>query len=88
MEAIYAKTYSLNDFLDQKNFKSYDELKSRLDAVLSGTIATKTAAAMVDEANEIPFTPSFKTEAAPVMATADAVEEDDAMSYFEKLANE
>ena len=86
LEAIYAKTYSLNDFLAPKNFKSYDELKSRLDAVLSGTVATKTAAAMVEE-EEVPFTPSYKTEAPAHMASADA-EEDDAMSYFEKLANE
>jgi hypothetical protein len=35
----------------------------------------------------VPFKPDFKSEPAPVMATADA-EEDDAMSYFEKLANE
>ena len=86
LEAIYKKQYSLQEFLAPSNFKSYDELKTRLDAVLSGTVATKTAAAMVEE-DEAPFKPDFKSEPAPVMATADA-EEDDAMSYFEKLANE
>tara|TARA_Y100000389_G_scaffold125281_1_gene122643 strand:+ start:468 stop:1364 length:897 start_codon:yes stop_codon:yes gene_type:complete len=86
LEAIYKKTHSLNDFIAPSNFKTYDELKTRLDAVLSGTVATKTAAAMVDE-EEVPFTPSFKTEAPAPMASVDA-EEDDAMSYFEKLANE
>ena len=86
LEAIYKKTHSLNDFLAPSNFKSYDELKTRLDAVLSGTVATTTAAAMVEE-DEVPFTPSFKTEAPAPMASVDA-EEDDAMSYFEKLANE
>ena len=87
LEAIYKKEYSLAEFLAPSNFKSYDELKTRLDAVLSGTVATKTAAAMVDEEDEVPFKPDFKSEPAPVMATDDA-EEDDAMSYFEKLANE
>ena len=87
LEAIYKKEHSLAEFLAPSNFKSYDELKTRLDAVLSGTVATKTAAAMVDEEEEVPFKPDFKSEPAPVMATADA-EEDDAMSYFEKLANE
>ena len=87
LEAIYKKEHSLAEFLAPSNFKSYDELKTRLDAVLSGTVATKTAAAMVDEEDEVPFKPDFKSEPAPVMATADA-EEDDAMSYFEKLANE
>ena len=86
LEAIYKKTHSLNDFIAPSNFKTYDELKTRLDAVLSGTVATKTAAAMVDE-EEVPFTPSFKNEAPAPMASVDA-EEDDAMSYFEKLANE
>jgi hypothetical protein len=86
LEAIYKKEHSLAEFLAPSNFKSYDELKTRLDAVLSGTVATKTAAAMVEE-EEVPFKPDFKSEPAPVMATADA-EEDDAMSYFEKLANE
>ncbi len=86
LEAIYKKTHSLNDFIAPSNFKTYDELKTRLDAVLSGTVATKTAAAMVEE-DEVPFTPSFKTEAPAAMASVDA-EEDDAMSYFEKLANE
>ena len=87
LEAIYKKEHSLAEFLAPSNFKSYDELKTRLDAVLSGTVATKTAAAMVEEEDEVPFKPDFKSEPAPVMATADA-EEDDAMSYFEKLANE
>ena len=87
LEAIYKKEHSLAEFLAPSNFKSYDELKTRLDTVLSGTVATKTAAAMVDEEDEVPFKPDFKSEPAPVMATADA-EEDDAMSYFEKLANE
>ena len=86
LEAIYKKTHSLNDFIAPSNFKTYDELKTRLDAVLSGTVATRTAAAMVEE-DEVPFTPSFKTEAPAPMASVDA-EEDDAMSYFEKLANE
>ena len=86
LEAFYKKEHSLAEFLAPSNFKSYDELKTRLDTVLSGTVATKTAAAMVEE-DEVPFKPDFKSEPAPVMATADA-EEDDAMSYFEKLANE
>ena len=87
LEAIYKKQYSLQEFLAPSNFKSYDELKTRLDAVLSGTVATKTAAAMVEE-DEESFKPDFKSEPAPAMATADADDEDDAMSYFEKLANE
>ena len=57
-----------------------------MDAVLSGTVvATKTAAAMIEE-DETPFVPDFKSEPAPQPPSVD--DEDDAMSYFEKLANE
>jgi len=87
LEAIYNKEHSLADFLAPTNFKSYDELKTRLDAVLSGTVvATKTAAVMAEE-DEAPFKPDFKSEPAPTMSSVDD-DDDDAMSYFEKLANE
>ena len=87
LETIYNAEHSLADFVAPSNFKSYDELKTRLDAVLSGTVvATKTAAAMIEE-DETPFTPTFKSEPAPTPTSVDN-EDDDAMSYFEKLANE
>ena len=60
LETIYNAEYSLADFVAPSNFKSYDELKTRLDAVLSGTtVATKTAAAMIEE-DETPFTPDVQ----------------------------
>lgn len=34
MERIWNKEYSLKEILDRKNFKTYDELKARLDRVL------------------------------------------------------
>ena len=95
LETIWNSEYSLAEFTAPSNFKSYDELKTRLDAVLSGTtVASKTAAAMIEE-DETPFTPTFKSEPAPQPASVDNEtfsnrdnEDDDAMSYFEKLANE
>ena len=89
LESIYGKQHSLAEFLAPSNFKSYDELKARLDAVLTGSVTTgKTAAQMVEE-DTTDFTPQFKSEPTPqpVSASADD-DEDDAMSYFEKLANE
>jgi hypothetical protein len=87
LEAIYNKQYSLQEFLAPTNFKSYDELKTRLDAVLTGSVTTgKTAAQMVEE-DTTDFTPQFKSEPTPEPASASA-DNDDAMSYFEKLANE
>ena len=88
LEAIYNGEHSLADFVAPNNFKSYDELKTRLDAVLSGTVvATKTAAAIAEE-DVVPFKPDFKSTPAPAIASVDDDEDDDAMSYFEKLANE
>ena len=87
LESIWNAEHSLADFVAPSNFKSYEELKTRLDAVLSGTVvAAKTAAAMIEE-DETPFTPTFKSEPAPTPTSVDN-EDDDAMSYFEKLANE
>ena len=86
MEKIWNTQYSLKDFNAPSNFKSYDELKTRLDAVLTGSVTTgKSAAQMVDE-DSTDFKPTFKSEPAPELASVS--EDDDAMNYFEKLANE
>ena len=86
LESVYNTEHSLQEFLAPTNFKSYDELKARLDAVLTGSVVTgKTAAQMVEE-DETPA-PTFKSEPTPQPASIDD-EDDDAMSYFEKLANE
>ena len=84
LNAIWEKQYSLQEFLAPTNFKSYDELKKRLDDVLSGTV-TASAAAMMDE--DVVETPVNKSEPAPSMPSVDADEEEDTMSYFQKLAN-
>jgi len=86
LEGIYKKQYSLQEFLAPTNFKSYDELKKRLDDVLSGTV-TASAAAMIDE--DVVETPQMKSEPAPSMPSTPSPseeDEDDTMSYFQKLA--
>ena len=87
LEDIYNKQYSLQEFLAPTNFKSYDELKKRLDDVLSGTV-TASAAAMMDEA--VVETPVMKSEPAPTMPSmaSPTEDEDDTMSYFQKLAQQ
>ena len=88
LDAIWQKQYPLADFHAPSNFKSYDELKRRLDDVLSGTI-TASAAAMIDE--DVVETPTFKEESAPSFASTPRPsedDEDDTMSYFLRLANE
>ena len=66
LESIWNAEHSLADFTAPSNFKSYDEVKTRLDVVLSGTVvATKTAANTMVEEDETPFVPDFKSEPAP-----------------------
>ena len=85
LDSIWKKQYPLADFHAPSSFKSYDELKKRLDDVLSGTV-TASAAAMIDE--DVVETPTFREEPQPSIPSASAEDEEDTMSYFQKLAND
>ena len=89
LEGIYKKQYSLNEFTAASNFKSYDELKTRLDMVLSGTVAANTTVQTLME-DEPTATVSVDTKEtpAPTVSVSAEDDDDDAMSYFEKLAEE
>ena len=79
IERIWKEQYSLADFTAPSNFKSYDELKTRLDAVLSGkqVVSNQT---VEDEPVASP-----KVDTKPVENKQ--VEDEDTMDYFNKLAN-
>ena len=86
LEEIYGKVYSLKDFTDPAKYKTYDELKAKLERVLGGTAPRTTAESItLDESMSAPSV--GKSKFAPVEATADEGD-DDTMSYFSKLANE
>jgi hypothetical protein len=83
LEKIYSMEHSLKDFTDKKNFKSFDQLKARLDKVLGfeGDIVPATRAEDV----ELP-TP---VRSAPLKAAAPAAASgsiDDDLDYFKSLA--
>jgi hypothetical protein len=86
IEKVWKSAYSLKDFLKEENFKSYDELKAKLDRVLgAGGAAGVTAKRIDDEEASAPVvrsTPAKKTTAEEVTV------EDDDMAFFEKLAAE
>ena len=85
IESIYNKVYSLKDFTDPKNYKSYDELKAKLERVLGGAAPRSTAESVtLDETASAPSV--GRTAHAPVEAS-DAGD-DETLSYFSKLANE
>ena len=81
METIWNKQHSLQEFLDPKNFKTYDELKAKLETVLSGS-----GAAMA-RAEEVEFEQSKPTPKAK-MPEIDLDDNDESLSYFAKLAND
>ena len=95
LEAIYNKQHDMSEWTDPKNYKSYDELKSRLAIVLGeSSPSTRKQAEALD--NNIPWgepatkaAPVTTTAPAPVASTAESsMEDDDTMKYFAKLAAE
>ena len=89
LEGIYKKQYSLNEFTAASNFKSYDELKTRLDMVLSGTVAANTTVqTLMEDEPTATLTVDTKESPAPTVTVSADNDDDDAMSYFEKLADE
>ena len=87
LESVYNQLHNLSEFVDPSNYKTYDELKSKLMRVLgeeanAGVFTVKQEA----QINEPVSTPEPQ-KLEPV--TADQMDdEDDTMSYFAKLANE
>lgn len=84
--------HKLTEFTDAKNFKTYAELKRKLEEVLSGdSFSNKTAADMAEEERPSRAAPEAKAMSAPAPAASKASkvdDEDDVMSYFEKIARE
>jgi len=91
LESIYNGLYSLAEVVDPKNFKSYDELKTKLHRVL-GEDAVFTTAEQVSLDETAPA-PSYTAAPEPVATAAPAPamtaddDEDDTLSYFARLAN-
>ena len=87
LDTIYGQVYPLSEFTDPNNYKSYEELKARLDAVLgvSGTFTPQQEEDLSITADTAPMK-SVEPVSAPSIADADG--DDDTMSYFSRLANE
>jgi hypothetical protein len=95
MEAIWKKEYSLQDFVAADQFKSYDDLKKRLDYVLGNkspkfqdqeTLEEESSFEAESRAPSVPQ--SVKEELESLSSTKTTDDDDDAMSYFARLAEE
>jgi uncharacterized protein YfbU (UPF0304 family) len=90
LEKIWKNEFSLTELLDPKNFKSYDELKKRLEKALGLASDNKSTHHTYTEQD---FAPIQKTspmkEAAKVSAPWDSSSDDDEdLSFFKKLAKD
>ena len=79
LEELWKKEHGLKEFVEKKQFKSYDQLKSRLDKVLGfdgSAPATKSKASdTVLKHDDVPFDTSSNAE-------------DEDLDYFKSLANQ
>ena len=82
IEEVWKTAYPLAEFTATSNFKSYEELKTRLDAVLSGSV---TVGNVTEQMNEEPIAEPV-VDTTPVESTSTKEEDEDSMAYFEKLA--
>ena len=93
MEAIWKKQYSLAEFVAPDQFKSYEEMKKRLDSVLGGK-STRVDSEVEDEDDYRGPAPSLTEDLRselnnlkPTRPVEDD-DDDDALSYFAKLASD
>ena len=96
LEQIWKEGYSLAEFEDSKNFKTYEKLKARLDLVLGKTNPTvKFDAETLEEESPLEDLSEGKNWGKEVsdfrekaVAASPLEDEEDTMSYFAKLAEE
>jgi len=91
LEALWKKELSLAEIVAPEQFKSYDDLKRRLNYVLGNT-APRQDAEVEDEVEIIERERAEQEVTAAADSTSRSVtadaDEDDALSYFAKLAEE
>ena len=88
LEIIYKSLNNLNDFVSPSEFKSYEDLKKRLDYTLGlkGTPKYQDPETIGEEEEDEVSRPAKETTSVRSSASSDD-EDDDALSYFSKLAN-
>ena len=83
IKAIWEKQYPLKPFVDPSNFKTYDELKEKLNRVIMGQRNTETV-------ENVDLPPQTTTTSVPSSSDvkSEPASDDDTLSYFSKLADE
>ena len=76
LEKVYQSEYPLKPFHEESNFKSYNELKEKMERVLGESTDNRTAEQVASDMEEAPF-----DGGKPITSGSS-----DTMDYFEKLA--
>ena len=84
LEEIWNSQTSLKELVSPDKFKTFDELKTKLDRVL-GLGATSTS---TPNTEEVPFDGGQPYTAPPKPAAEETTSDDDDLGYFQKLAEE
>jgi len=90
IEEVFNKLYDLREFTDADTFKSYDELKSKLERVLGITTGDNRAPTLAEEAqlDESEDAPSMKRDEPKAPVSDGDDDDDESLDYFSKLAEE
>ena len=96
LEALWKKQYSLVALTAADQFKSYDDLQKRLKYVLGQKPTRRVDEEVFDEDNnrgqvsaDYPSSkPDFASRKAPAAVASASQDEDDALTYFQRLAEE
>src|SRR5210317_7699 len=88
LETIYNGLYDLNEFTDPANYKTYEELKARLQMVLGERNGNQLSSREQVELESVREAAPMRTQPAPEPRSSVADDDEDTMSFFSKLAAE
>ena len=88
LETLWKKQFSLAELVANDQFKTYEELKTRLDYVLGNKKTATPSYEVVDEDNDRGAAEELVTAAVSTTPSSVNEDDDDALSYFQKLAEE
>ena len=88
LESLWKKQFSLAELVAGDQFKTYEELKTRLDYVLGNKKTATPEYEVAEEDNDRGAAEELVTAAVSTTPSSVNEDEDDALSYFQKLAEE
>ncbi len=86
IEEVWKNQYALKEFTDTTNFKSYDELKTRLNIVLAGTTTVGNATTLLEDESVADVVVDTKVAPTPKVSVDDD-DQEETLDYFQKLAD-